>query len=223
MYSGSRFEESSAVDINPHILGAKRHETQALMVESELQRQFRRSNIFVIPQTQYIDPKRPEIGPCLRLVDAKRPKAEFNCLGIKAVKRLYPKFYGEQSVYVSVDDLTIVPKGDGLKYAVEQMLNLRYGHDKYSVEYDRHKWLPWKSSILIEAAAFSRHPTETGIDALLRFAGLEDVPEVKVPREVADFILELSRRFRPDMTFSLAKETKLWNVKADYPPGFVPV
>ncbi len=41
MYSGSKLEESAAVDINPHILVAKRHEPQALQVENALQEQFR--------------------------------------------------------------------------------------------------------------------------------------------------------------------------------------
>ena len=105
MYSGSKLEESAAVDINPHILVAKRHEPQALQVENALQEQFRRSNIFVIPSTQYIDSKMSGIGPCLRVVDAKSPKTEFNDLCMKAVEELYPQFYGEQPVYVSADDL----------------------------------------------------------------------------------------------------------------------
>lgn len=229
MYSGSKFEESLAIDIDPHILVAKSHELKALKVESALQREFKRSNLFVIPCTQYTDSKMSGIGPCLRVADTKRPKAQFNGPAMKTAEKLYPQFYGEQSVYVSVDDLTIMPKGDALKYVVDHMLELRYGHDDYSVEYERHKWLPWKASVLIEAVAFNPHPTETGIDAFLRITqaiengdSIQVPSEARVPKEVADFVLDISRRFRPDMTFSLSEDTKLWNSKAHYAPGFTP-
>ncbi len=229
MYSGSRLEESLVEDMSPHILAAKRHEPQALKVESALQEQFRRSNLFVLPYTQHTGLKRANIRPCLRVVDARGAKTKFDGPAMQAVEKLYPQFYGEQSVYVSVDDLTIMPQGDALQSVVDHMLQLRYGHHNYSVEYDRHSWMPGKVSIFIDAVAFDLRPTKTGIEPLLRIAesvkngdDIEHAPEARVPREVADFVLELSRRFRPLLTFNISEDTKLWNAKPQYAKGFTP-
>mgnify|MGYP006298803797 CR=1 FL=1 len=104
MYSGSKLELNEAQDINPQILGAKVHEQQALGVEIALQKNLRRKNVFVIPYIEYADSRMSDIRPCLRVVDAKSPKADFNSAAVLSVGCLRHEFYGEQDVYVSVED-----------------------------------------------------------------------------------------------------------------------
>jgi hypothetical protein len=129
---------ANLAEVDPEIsitLESKKHEDLATMVEYQLREHFGRQDIWVLPEQQ----NNPPHGhyPCVRVIDGNSLEAEFNsAVHIKA-KEIVPVIYGQEDVYVSVEDVTVMPEGDALKYVIDHLLSLQFGHRDYFTEFFR--------------------------------------------------------------------------------------
>jgi hypothetical protein len=195
----------------------KSHEDLAQMVENRLRDIFARTNIWVIP-TNSVSQTSPQVvrQPAIRLIDGfeiKMPIDMDESAVVLKAKEICSEFYGQEKVYVSTEDATIMPEGDGLKYAVDQLLKLRYGHMDYTVEFER-KGNSNHVEIYITDWD-SVWPCEDGD---------EDDYEEGLPQDVVTFVKKVSQELRPGIVFEFAQGIVYSPEQAPYfAPGFEPV
>lgn len=197
---------------NEFRLVSKGHEDFAQMVQFQLRKHFGRVNLWVIPDDQ-LNPQKMRHA-CLRIVDGENVETKFNGLAVQKAQEIVPNIYGDEDVYVSVEDITITPEGDGLKSVVDHLLSLYYGHGDYKVEYDRDEQ---SGDVIISVEDYS---TGWGIDDYG-----DDYKEqpCDIPNEVILFVFEKSQEFRPDLTFKLSSEIKPLASPPVFAPGYMPV
>ncbi len=197
---------------NKFRLVTKEHEDLAQMVQFQLREHFGRSNLWALPYDQLN--LQNALYPCLRIVDGENAETEFNGAAAQKAKELVPKIYGDEEVYVSVEDITVMPEGDSLKFVVDHLLSLHYGHGNYMVEYDRNEQ---SGDVVIYIEDYSE---------VWDVDGDEDSCEEQtcgIPNEVVLFVFEKSREFRPDLTFKLSFELKPLDSPAAFARGYRPV
>jgi hypothetical protein len=210
---------------------SKKHEDLATMVECKLREHFGRQNIWVIPEQQNSPPH--GMYPCVRVVDTNSLKGRFNSQAYLEATQLVPQIYGSEKVHVSIDNVTVDPEGDGLKYVIDHMLSLQFGHRDYFTNFFR---IIDTNSVevvindLKQLGAFEEDDDEWDDEptAQLEYVG-GDAAELTakgyaypIPNEVVLFVFKIVREFRPDLEFTLSTEVKPIPDAPDYAPGYSP-
>ncbi|MFA7275476.1 MAG: hypothetical protein WC043_01590 [Pseudobdellovibrionaceae bacterium] len=198
---------------NKFRLVPKEHEDFAQMVQFQLREHFGRTNLWVLPYDQL---NQQNVSyPCLRIVDGENVETEFNGLAVQKAKEIVPNIYGDEEVYVSVEDTTVMPEGDSLKFVVDHLLSLHYGHGDYKVEYDRNEQ---SGEVIIYVEDYSKGwDIDTDDDRDF----YEEQP-CGIPNEVILFVFDKSREFRPDLTFKLSSEITPLGSPAVFARGYMP-
>ncbi len=233
MYSGSKFNPSQ---INPdycdaRIAFAKAHEHQALQVERELRQIFNQKNIFVTPAIQYKGSDRSALKLHLQISDGNRVNDHECHKLVNAAKEIYAKIYKNDDVYMSAESLSLMPAGDSLKYLVDQMLALRYGHNNYRVDFfeyapinffDLAPLLPVYELVVTNAYETNRLPDDDIEKALYNLAGKKSWEEDILPQEVLDSVMNMAKTFRPYRVFIPANDMIVDDCDPFYSRGFTP-
>lgn len=193
---------------------AKAHEAQSALVEQDMRTAFPGQLLWVLPYAQVNKQNQPY--PCLRIIDGsvletplfietgdpKNPLID-TPLTAKA-KEIFPRHYGIDEVYVSTESRTIGNEGDALKYVVDHLLALRYGHKDYMVEFNRTNRRSKHASILIED-----------------YSDIENM--ARIPQDVVSFVFAKAQEFRPELAFRLDSKTIVVNQSPRVQHGFNPV
>lgn len=197
---------------NEFRLVTKEHEDLAQMVQFHLRKHLGRSNLWALPYDQLN--QQNVLYPCLRIVDGENVETEFNGAAAQKAKELVPKIYGDEEVYISVEDITVMPEGDSLKFVVDHLLSLHYGHDNYMVEYNRSDQ---SGDVVMYIEDYSKGRDVDGDEYFC------EEQTCGVPNEVVLFVFEKSREFRPELTFKLSSEIKPLGNPAVFARGYRPV
>lgn len=239
MLTRTFMDKTKITDESDGIEFEKSHEGKAHKVETILRTQEDRNDIWVLPFKQYSDGDDYKLAiKVLDAQDVKNPISDTDL--VKKSKEICTDVY-EQDVYVKSFGLSVMPEGDDLKYVMDKLLELRYGHSLYSVEYnllddidadsadedciDAAKLLSRNSVVLIEVSCddwmLDLNPDDDE-DSNPRH---KDPNDHKVPQEVWDFILKTSSELRSDLCFQLFEEdTSLARDKKPvFAKGFAPV
>jgi hypothetical protein len=212
--------------VDPEIsitLESKKHEYLARMVEFQLRQHFGRNNIWVIPEEQNKPPQGH--SPCVRIIDSNERKASFNGAAFNLAKEIVPQIYGSEEVYVSTDDVTIMPEGDALKYVIDHLLSLQYGHRDYFVKFER---VEGTSQVIIEINdmdyLLSTYTEEDDDGEVHLTTNGKDWDEpcarCGIPNDVVLFVFEYARNFRPDIEFTLSTCVNVVNEEPYFAPGY---
>lgn len=216
MHSGSALKPGQlSEDFAPWLI-EKEHEDLAGMVEYHLRQKFNRANIWVISSSSFSGQTHSPIRqPAIWVLDGDAvydlvPDPEDKDI-IDAARAISVDVYGNDGVYVRGDELSIMPEGDGLKYILDQLLKLRYGHVDYRVELFR--------------TGKTRDVEVSITDIISDIDDDDDAGEFveKVPGDVCDYVLKTAREMRPDIVFRLAPEVTVTQYRPRFSRGFVPL
>lgn len=190
---------------------AKKHEDFAQMLEFQLRTHFNRQNIWVISHEQ--KDKANKSYPCIRVIDNELPENIFRGAVSMKAEEIVPDIYGMEHVYVATDSTSVMPDGDSLKYVIDHLLSLQFGHHDYQVEFDTDDEddaaLGHVEIYIDNLGTASKQDRAKGFDT------------TKIPNEVIYFVFEKAKELRPDLEFKMSDQIRSITTSAYYAPGYL--